>query len=403
MPLCARKRELEQLRRARITATKNILDLVMVAFHGCVVCCVGQHIVLFHRRQAASRLNNSGCVDDIVSFSLECTYEICTLRCLCVPNLCTRLRIHCRQRLNRDRAAEGRNTTVKILEDEKSIQERIVETHSQSALMHAAGELHAPCDGCGCFRWWPPPTSWCLAARMDWKTSSGKPGYGRALLLLCIVPLLWSLPTALMVGELASALPEDGGFYIWVSRALGRFWGFQEAWLSLSASIFDMAIYPALAVAYLGQLDPALTVGHRGLVWSLAVVVICVAWNLRGAYSVGQGSLWMLALLLTPFLGIVGLGLWRSGLFHHCRRILCNLQACADAARQPRHSIALRRVELHGLGQRLHHCCEVENPQRNYIRSMLAAVLLVAAVMCCPSPWSLRPEFPPLCLLPAPG
>ena len=29
---------------------------------------------------------------------------------------------------------------------------------------------------------------------------------------------------------------------------VGNFWGFQEAWLSLAASIFDMAIYPTLFV-----------------------------------------------------------------------------------------------------------------------------------------------------------
>ena len=64
----------------------------------------------------------------------------------------------------------------------------------------------------------------------------GKAGYGRALLLLLLVPLFWSLPTSLMVGELAAALPEEGGFYQWVRRAMGPFWGFQEAWLSLAAS-----------------------------------------------------------------------------------------------------------------------------------------------------------------------
>ena len=100
----------------------------------------------------------------------------------------------------------------------------------------------------------------------------GQAGYLRALLLLAVVPLIWSLPTALMIGELASAIPEEGGFYRWVSRAFGPFWGFQEAWLSLSASVFDMAIYPALAVAYLGQLSANLTAGHRGIFWSLAVV-----------------------------------------------------------------------------------------------------------------------------------
>ena len=59
----------------------------------------------------------------------------------------------------------------------------------------------------------------------------GKTGYSAALLILAVTPLLWSLPTALMVSELASALPEEGGFYIWVQRGLGRFWGYQEAWL----------------------------------------------------------------------------------------------------------------------------------------------------------------------------
>src|SRR5947208_5432770 len=74
-------------------------------------------------------------------------------------------------------------------------------------------------------------------------------GYGRAILILLLTPILWSLPTAFMIGELSSALPFEGGYYAWVRRAMGNFWGFQEAWLSLAASIFDMAIYPTLFVA----------------------------------------------------------------------------------------------------------------------------------------------------------
>ncbi|MDP9001980.1 MAG: amino acid permease, partial [Myxococcota bacterium] len=81
-------------------------------------------------------------------------------------------------------------------------------------------------------------------------------GYGGALLLLVVTPIVWSLPTALMVGELAGAVPDEGGYYAWVRRAMGKFWGFQEAWLSLVASIFDMAIYPTLFVTYLNRLFP---------------------------------------------------------------------------------------------------------------------------------------------------
>ncbi len=111
----------------------------------------------------------------------------------------------------------------------------------------------------------------------------GDAGYGRALLLLLLIPLVWSLPTALMVGELASALPQEGGYYCWVRRALGPFWGFQEAWLSLAASVFDMAIYPVIFVLYLSRVAPALTAGPRATLWELAVVLVCAAWNLRGA------------------------------------------------------------------------------------------------------------------------
>ncbi len=129
----------------------------------------------------------------------------------------------------------------------------------------------------------------------------GGAGYGGALLILLILPLVWTLPTTLMICELASALPHDGGFYVWVRRALGPFWGFQEAWLSLAASVFDMAIYPTLFALYLGRLAPALTAGRRALVWELGLIAVCCAWNMRGAPAVGTGSAWMSALLLAPF------------------------------------------------------------------------------------------------------
>src|SRR5438445_7768303 len=115
-------------------------------------------------------------------------------------------------------------------------------------------------------------------------------GYKLAIIILFIIPLVWSLPTGLMVGELAAALPAEGGFYVWVRRAMGPFWGFQEAWLSLVASIFDMAIYPTLFVLYLTRLWPSASEGHNALVIALAVVVAGVIWNLFGAASVGGGS-----------------------------------------------------------------------------------------------------------------
>ena len=99
-----------------------------------------------------------------------------------------------------------------------------------------------------------------------------KAGYAGSILILLVTPALWAFPTALMVSELASAMPEDGGYYVWVTRAMGRFWGFQEAWLSLVGSVFDMAIYPTLFVSYLGHFAPAVTANGRGIWIGVAVV-----------------------------------------------------------------------------------------------------------------------------------
>jgi amino acid transporter len=128
-----------------------------------------------------------------------------------------------------------------------------------------------------------------------------KAGYPLAVAILLAVPLAWSVPTAAMVSELSSALPEEGGYYRWVRRALGPFWGFQEAWLSLAASVFDMAIYPTLFVLYLSHFFPAIHGEARGFALGAAMIALCTAWNLRGARSVGHSSVVLGVLLLAPF------------------------------------------------------------------------------------------------------
>jgi amino acid transporter len=133
----------------------------------------------------------------------------------------------------------------------------------------------------------------------------GKTGYRMAIAILILTPLLWSLPTALMVSELASAIPEEGGFYIWVRRGMGNFWGYQESWLTLTGSVFEMALYPTLFVDYLGRFAPQLTTGHRGLALELAMIATCAAWNILGASAVGDGSVWLNVLLFVPFLFLV--------------------------------------------------------------------------------------------------
>ena len=199
----------------------------------------------------------------------------------------------------------------------------------------------------------------------------GGAGYLWALVLIVIVPLAWSLPTALMVGELAGAIPEEGGFYVWVRHALGPFWGFQEAWLSLTASIFDMAVYPALTVSYLAQLSPALTSGHRTVWWSLAIVAACAAWNLRGAASVGGLTTGLWVVLLSPFVVMVALAVWHA-------HALGAPSLHATAPSNLRNAILVLLWNTMGWDNASTVAGEVDNPQRTYIRAMLLAVTAVS-------------------------
>jgi len=196
-------------------------------------------------------------------------------------------------------------------------------------------------------------------------------GYGRALAVLAITPIVWSLPTALMVGELGSALPEEGGYYAWVRRAMGPFWGFQEAWLSLAASVFDMAIYPTLFTLYLARLVPAAGEGRMPIAVGAAMIFACAAWNARGARAVGGAALVMTAVLLAPFVTMSGLALVRPA---------------ADATAAPGGDggsllagILVAMWNTMGWDNASTVAGEVERPQRNYPLAMIGAVLLVTA------------------------
>src|SRR5579863_4739167 len=207
----------------------------------------------------------------------------------------------------------------------------------------------------------------------------GGAGFARAIVILLVLPLVWSLPTALMIGELASAIPAEGGFYVWVRRALGPFWGYQEGWLSLAASIFDMAIYPAFFVSYLGKFNPALADGWHGMAWKLAVVALCCLWNLRGGPAIGDDSVWMSALLLAPFVLFVGIGLW-PGIAQH-PAVHWSGPASGSALST---AILVAMWNYMGWDNASTVAQEVENPQRTYPRAMMTATIVVAVTYILP-------------------
>src|SRR6184192_4364023 len=197
-------------------------------------------------------------------------------------------------------------------------------------------------------------------------------GYGRGILILLFLPVLWSLPTAFMIGELSSALPAEGGYYAWVRRGMGNFWGFQEAWLSLAASVFDMAIYPTLFVFYLKQMSPWFGAGNHGIYAGLFVVVTCAALNLGGIRVVGLTSLWLFFLLSAPFALVVLLAPFKTGTFAdpHAAPSITGLGVVGG--------VLVAMWNYMGWDNASTIAQEVERPQRTYPRAMIATVVLVA-------------------------
>jgi amino acid transporter len=190
-------------------------------------------------------------------------------------------------------------------------------------------------------------------------------GYGHGILVLLFLPILWCLPTAFMIGELSSALPEEGGYYAWVRRGLGNFWGFQEA------------IYPTLFVFYLKQIAPWFGIGNHGVLAGLFVVVTCAALNLAGIRVVGFTSLWLFFLLSVPFALVVLFTPAHLGAF----------SATANAATSSTETgaglgllgaVLVAMWNYMGWDNASTIAQEVEKPQRTYPKAMIAAVVLVS-------------------------
>jgi len=137
-------------------------------------------------------------------------------------------------------------------------------------------------------------------------------GPGMTLVLLLAAPLLWSLPVALAMSELAAALPDEGGYVTWTRRAFGGFWAFQVGWWSWIQSFVDVAAYPALFVEYVRFWRPAMTASERwGLV--LVFVVVLSGLNLLGIRPTGRAAVVLAGLALAPVVAftLVGLGAGR--------------------------------------------------------------------------------------------
>ena len=130
----------------------------------------------------------------------------------------------------------------------------------------------------------------------------GSSAAGMGLILIILTPIIWSVPSALMVAELATAMPVQGGYYYWVKKAMGPFWGFQEGWWSWLTTFVDMAIYPVLFVDYSAYYFDIFAENAVAR-WLLGASVIWffTLLNIRGSKLIGDSSKLFGFIVLAPF------------------------------------------------------------------------------------------------------
>ena len=211
-------------------------------------------------------------------------------------------------------------------------------------------------------------------------------GPGLAVVMIVVTPFVWSLPIALMVAELSTRMPEEGGYYIWVRRTLGPFWAVQEAWWSMSYSLVLMATFPVLFVGYLTFFFPALAASsdasHPGfgpaLRWLVAVLVTVTAMivNLRGARDVGRSSKFSTIFVLGAFAMLVLVRLQRGTGFTPVMHLL---REDMHSARAGAWLVALSIIVFNytGWDNVSTYAAEVDQPQKNYPRAIAVALVIV--------------------------
>lgn len=143
--------------------------------------------------------------------------------------------------------------------------------------------------------------------------------------LWALVAIFFFVPYAMVINELSSRFPEEGGLYVWAKEAFGDFHGFVAGW---TYWIYTVFYFPGLLLASASM--SAYVIGPRGaalshdrtflLVVSFAVLFVAVVLNIIGLnigkwlQNAGGVGTYVPLLILTCIAAILWL---RQGAFTH--------------------------------------------------------------------------------------
>ena len=157
-----------------------------------------------------------------------------------------------------------------------------------------------------------------------WIAAAGHNGTS-SISLWVLAAVFFFVPGALVINELSSRFPEEGGLYVWSREAFGPFHGFVAGW---TYWIYTVFYFPGLLLASASM--SAYIVGGRGaalaqdrtflLTVSLAMLVVAVVLNIIGLnigkwlQNAGGVGTYVPLLMLLAIAAIVS---WRHGSATH--------------------------------------------------------------------------------------
>jgi amino acid transporter len=216
----------------------------------------------------------------------------------------------------------------------------------------------------------------------------GYSGPGLAMLLIFLTPIVYSIPNMLMVREMNSMMPREGGYYHWIKQAFGPFTGFIAGWMNWVVSWVDVSIYPVLAAYYLSYFIPALRDGATifgidfsasTLSWFVALILIwAISYlGIHGARLSGLFTNWLGAVMLIPLVLMSAVGIY-SWLISDTTPVLSFIPP--NETMTGALSVGLFIIMWNYMGWELPTAAgdEIVNPKRTYPLAML--LVLIAAI-----------------------
>jgi amino acid transporter len=205
-------------------------------------------------------------------------------------------------------------------------------------------------------------------------------GPGMTLIYHLVLPFFWCIPISLVVAELTSAMPVEGGFYRWTRAAFGDLWGFLAGWWNWSASFLLGGAYAVLFTDYLSFMFPNMS-GVKHYCISVSLIATIAYINVRGIDLVGKVATALTIVTLLPIAAmcVMSIRMWRHNPF------LPVVPPHKPLFQVFGIGLALGLWLYSGYEQLSTVAAEVENPRKNYSRALAWVVPLSIATYFIPT------------------